>query len=65
MSATCQIPLIAFYGRSGDRLHEIDRKRGSAIIGVAQFEDDVCGVSRLLGKYTGRAGRPSHSLRVQ
>ncbi|WP_332997894.1 hypothetical protein [Microcoleus sp. A006_D1] len=22
MSATCQIPLIAFYGRSGDRLHK-------------------------------------------
>ncbi|MEG4859590.1 hypothetical protein QUB75_18815 [Microcoleus sp. K1-B6] len=29
MSATCQIPLIAFYGRSGSMLHEIDRKRGS------------------------------------
>jgi len=53
MSATCQIPLIAFYGRSGPMLHEIDRKRTSAI-GVAQFEDEACGVSRLLGKYTGR-----------
>ena len=29
MSATCQIPLIAFYGRSGPMLHEIDRRRGS------------------------------------
>ncbi|MEG4046919.1 hypothetical protein [Microcoleus sp. Pol17_C1] len=29
MSATCQIPLIAFYGRSGSMLHEIDRKRES------------------------------------
>ncbi|MEG4232365.1 hypothetical protein QUA40_09655 [Microcoleus sp. Pol11C3] len=57
MSATCQIPLIAFYGRSGSMLHEIERKRGSAI-GVAQFEDDACEVSRLLGKYTG--GRDAH-----
>ncbi|MEG4329346.1 hypothetical protein, partial [Microcoleus sp. herbarium5] len=50
MSATCQIPLIAFYGRSGSMLHEIGRKPGGA------------GRPSHI-RYTGRAGRPSHSLR--
>jgi hypothetical protein len=42
-------------------LHKAGYKAGKC--GAAQFEDDTYGVSPLVGKYSGRAGRPSHRLR--
>ena len=64
MSATCQIPLIAFYGRSGSMLHEIERRRASAIEKAVQnLRTMVVGCDACWENTLDGLSRPSHSLR--